>query len=753
MSLLLCLLLAAGPQQAPEPPEPVVQGLVRDAAGDPLAGARVTLHGGASAASVLTDDAGRFRLPWPSATPARLTVEAAGHARLLRTVRVDDAPLELRLWPGGFAEEVTVTASLRREPVADTASAVTVLTSGELEATAAGAVDDAVRQAPGFTLFRRSGSRTANPTTQGATLRGLGGSGASRAAVLDDGLPLNDPFGGWVQWTRVPLQALDRIEVLRGGASSLYGTGALAGVIQLVRRADTERRLDVTASRGGLDTSQLTAFAGGSWNDWSARLSADAFDTGGYVAVREQDRGPVDTPFASQHVTADLTLERRAGASGRAFARGAFFDEDRRNGTLLQTNDTRLWQGALGLDQALFGGSLVARAHAGHQVYHQTFSAIDEARAREQLIRTQRVPSEAGGVAVTWTRVGGAHVVLAGADARAVSGTSEEEAVTPAGRTPSAAGGRQRSLAVFAEDVWSPAARWRISLGARWDGWRNDRARQATVMGTRALPSRGESALSPRLTVRHQAAPWVALTGSGYGAFRAPTLNELHRSFRVGNVVTLADPTLRAERLKGADLGALAAGRAVSVRATLFWMEVTDTIANVTLTATPTLVTRQRRNLGRIRSRGAELEVEARPGGRWVLSGTAAVTGATVRAFAADPALEGLRLPQVPRQSGSLQARYEGRRLRFSAQARWSGRQFEDDLNRLPLASFATVDVLASWAPRPQWEAFVAVENALDAEQEIGRTPVVTLAAPRAVRAGVRLRLRANAAGTSVALQ
>jgi outer membrane receptor protein involved in Fe transport len=658
--------------------------------------------------------------------------------------------------PLPFSEEITVTASLRLEPAGDTSSAVSVLTSGELRAAAAVPVDDALRQVPGFSLFRRSGSRTANPTTQGATLRGLGGSGASRAAVLDDGLPLNDPFGGWVQWGRVPLPALDRVEVLRGGASSLYGTGALAGVVQLVRRSSPEPRLDVEASLGGLDTSQVAAFGSAAGGGWRTRLSADAFRTGGYVAVREEDRGPVDTEFASEHLSADLTVERGVGeppnpaaggdTSGRAFARFAYFDEDRLNGTPLQTNDTRLWQGSAGLDHEAFGGALVARAYAGHQLYRQDFSSVNAARTQEQLTRTQNVPTDSGGLGLRWTRAAGGHLLLLGAEGRQVRGQSEEEAVTPGGRTPSATGGRQRSGAVFVEDAWAPGRRWRLSVGARWDHWRNDDARQVTVQGTRALPARSESALSPRLSLRHQATPSLALTASAYGAFRAPTLNELYRPFRVGNVLTLAEPALAAERLRGVEAGAVAArGRALSARAAVFWMDVSDTIANVTLSSTPTLVTRQRRNVGRIRSRGAELELEARPGGAWVLAGSAVFTDATVREFPSDPSLEGHLLPQVPRWWGALQARYDGRRLRLAAQARWSGPQFEDDLNQLALAGFRTLDLRAAWAPSERWEAFVAVENSFDTEQEIGRTPVVTLAPPRTVRAGMRLRVGAAA--------
>ena len=93
------------------------------------------------------------------------------------------------------------------------------------------ALDDVLRQIPGFTLFRRSGSRTANPTAQGPSLRGIGGSGASRALVLADGVPLNDPFGGWVAWGRVPRLALaqaDADQLRRALGKDRYREGVLA---------------------------------------------------------------------------------------------------------------------------------------------------------------------------------------------------------------------------------------------------------------------------------------------------------------------------------------------------------------------------------------------------------------------------------------------------------------------------------------------------------------------------------------------
>ena len=212
----------------------------------------------------------------------------------------------------------------------------------------------------GFSLFRRTGSRTANPTSQGVSLRGLGASGASRALVLADGLPLNDPFGGWVYWARAPRLDVERLEVLRGGAADLYGSGALGGVIQVfsrdARRAAASRRSCRAAAHQTFEGALSAHAARGAW---AGRLAGEAYQTDGYIPVEEASRGAVDTEAASKHMALDARVERSAFGDGRVFLRGQYYDEDRKNGTPLQTNDTRIGLGALGVDF----GSAAARAH------------------------------------------------------------------------------------------------------------------------------------------------------------------------------------------------------------------------------------------------------------------------------------------------------------------------------------------------------------------------------------------------------
>src|SRR5947209_12908813 len=177
------------------------------------------------------------------------------------------------------SDSITVTATRTETRLADTPSSVVILNRDAINNSAATTIDDTLRQVPGFTLFRRSGSRSANPTSQGVSLRGIGASGASRAVVLDDGVPLNDPFGGWVYWGRVPRAALDRVEVLRGGASDLYGSAAMGGVVQFIRRADDGVALDVS---GGTErTGSGSLFAAHRFGDWRGSVAADVLRTGG----------------------------------------------------------------------------------------------------------------------------------------------------------------------------------------------------------------------------------------------------------------------------------------------------------------------------------------------------------------------------------------------------------------------------------------------------------------------------------------
>lgn len=738
-----------------------VRGVVVDENGSPVEGAWVgMLAPSVDVSLVKTDAEGYFDFGDRQANWFSLTVQAEGFGKFVRHWEKDEwkgEALRVVLAPPKLSEQVTVTASRTETRLGDTAASVVVLSSDELESTAALTPDDALRQVPGFQLFRRTGSRAANPTAQGVSLRGVGASGASRAVVLYDGVPLNDPFGGWVYWTRVPRESVGRVEVVRGGASSLYGSAALGGVVQFVPRArPAARELRLELSYGSQNTPDVSLYAAERRGRWLFTAAAQDFKTDGYVLVDAAQRGPVDTRAASRGATGELYVERQFKRGSSLSARASSYGESRQNGTPLQFNRTHIRQLAAGgsWHPGDVPGLFTFRAYASTQVLDQSFTAVSADRRSETLTRLQRVPAQGSGLSIQWSGVvgdsaGRSNSLVAGFETSEARGASDE-IVYAGGRASSlvGAGGRARTFSLFARDLIVVTQRFVLAPAARIDHWRNFRAQQAarTLTGppsVRSFADRDETAFSPQLSALFKVNGRVSLNATFARAFRAPTLNELYRSFRVGNVLTLAEENLRAERLTSGEAGLIyEPSRGVSLRADAFWTDVTRAVANVTLSATPALITRQRRNLGRTRTRGFEAEGEVRPAARWTLSAGYLFADARVASFPADTSLEGLRVPQVARQQLTFQARYTNpSRLSFGLQARASSSQFDDDQNLLRLRGYFTLDALVSRRLARGLEAFAAAENLTGRRYEVGRTPVPTLGPPLFVRVGLRLRL------------
>jgi outer membrane receptor protein involved in Fe transport len=252
-------------------------------------------------------------------------------------------------------------------------------------------------------------------------------------------------------------------------------------------------------------------------------------------------------------------------------------------------------------------------------------------------------------------------------------------------------------------------------------------------------------AFSPRLSVLRTINQHVSVNASIYRAFRAPTLNELYRTFRVGNVITLNNAALNAERLTGAEAGVnfTGWGGRLNTRGTFFWSDIVDPVANVTLSTTPTLITRQKDNLGRTRSRGVELDGTLRVTSDVQLSVGYAYTAATVVSYPGNPGgvdLVGLDVAQVPRNVFTWEARcWNPSRLFFSVIGRFVGQQFDDDQNQFPLDRFYTMDLQVGRAITRNMELFGAIENITNQRYQVAKTPVVNLGPPILFRAGVRL--------------
>jgi outer membrane receptor protein involved in Fe transport len=743
-----------------------ISGVVTDQTGAAIVGAEVVFNNSANSSATMitktlsTDDRGGFVFSGLSADSGVVKVSAAGFQAQSVDWHTGADPLQIVLLPASAAEQVTVTANRTGVRAVENATSVTILSAQDLETTAAFRTDDILRQVPGFSLFRRTTSRAANPTTQGVSLRGLGASGASRALVLSDGFPLNDPFGGWVYWDRVPRVSIGSIEVASGGASHLYGSDALGGVINIVRAPVDRNAISIEAAYGNENSPDLSLAASRSMGPWAVGLTTELFRTDGYIAVPSDLRGTVDTPVNSQDASGDLTVRRKFGDTGSIFVRGSLFGESRHNGTPLQINSTTIRELDLGGDwDGHELGAFALHAYASRQSLDQSFSSIAADRNSESLTRTQSVPAQQVGFSVQWQHsIGTRQHLVAGVEKSNVHGQTDEQGFFGGNPTStSAGGGREVNWGAYFEDLIRVTPGWLLTASGRVDHWQNFDAfappNPAVPVGSASLPDRSETFFSPRLALVHKLTSNVSLTASGYRAFRAPTLNELYRGFRAGNVFTEANSNLRAERLTGAEGGAIVTGwnERIMLRGNFFWNQITRPVANVTLTTTPSLITRQRQNLGSTRSQGVEFEASGRLTNSVTLSGGYEYTDATVTSFTVDPALAGLNpslvgldIPQVPRHQFTFQASYSRPFILLGVQGRFGGNQFDDDQNTLLLRRYFTLDASASHTLRHGVELFVAVENLTDRRYDVGRTPVLTVGPPILARAGVRLQFGAR---------
>jgi outer membrane receptor protein involved in Fe transport len=709
--LVLALALALG-----DPSAATLTGSVVAADGTAIAGASVIVRQDTAPRSTVTDAAGAFSID-DVMLPAVVEVRAPGFAAASRLVEA--SPAAFRLSPAAVVESIIVEAE-RASAWRDPATGTTVLAREDLDRVPALTLDEGVRVISGFSLFRRSSSRQANPTTHGVTMRGLAASGASRGLVLMDGVPLNDGFGGWVTWTRVPPPAVGRVEIDRGPAGDAFGSDALGGVIRIQPPSMREPAWEIRGESGSHGLGTLDALAGDRTARGALFGATRWLETDGTIPVEPDARGDVDRPtdvsLANAYGRAEL------GWAGRRLSVAAWGGrDDRGNGTVAQRNRMSGATTAVSFDAAAARTTFAARLAVSPNDYYQTFSAVLGGRDREILVLTQNVDTlTTRGIVEVGHSLPDGHVLVRGTVSRA---SADFEEIRSSGTTFETLSDRSESIAVQAGLVPSAG----VTLGA---GLRHER---------RAAPTSADG--REGATIGRVRAAWRPETGnlevraSAATSHRWPTLNELVRGFRVGDVVTLANLDLLPERAASIDGALTMDGPRWQASVGGFWTRVDDAIANVTLSEEADGILRQRQNAGRTRARGVEIDAELRPGGGSRIRTSATFVDARF-VDAIDDGIDGNRLPQVPRAAFTLAVEAPlPERMAVSAVLRALSPQFDDDRNRYELASATQLDVrLTGRAGRVGWH--IVVENVFDAAIEVGRTPLVTLAPPRSVRVG-----------------
>jgi iron complex outermembrane receptor protein len=643
-------------------------------------------------------------------------------------------------------EEVVVTATRVPQPSSDVTAAQTTLTRDYILATpfrGGDQLDDLLRYVPGVQPSNLA-SRYNHPTAQFLSLQGLG---TRRALVLLDGVPLNDGFGGWINWGKIP-DAVERIEVVPGGGSSLYGTWAMGGVVQiLTQQPDTGARFRMESGAGNLSTYRQSLTTGYGTDRVGLILGYRWYHTNGFITVPPYQRGPVDRGDDSRHENFNGTVAVDLSPDTKLTISGGLFREDRSFGTPLSLSNRTIGSVAAGLDgETRQGWHWETKLFAQWETFRNLTSRITPTAAiRTSEVRDtiQVIPhDDFGGLGQLMLPVDARNRLVIGTDARAIIGQSEE-AIFPTGAGPvghTLARGKQVGGGLFGEWIARPTDRFTMVPSFRWDWWRNFDGHVVAQTGAETTPrDRTATVVNPKLAFQYQLSPTLRSAVSVYQAFRAPTLNELYRGFTFSGFRFLANENLSPERLTGGDakIEADLAKRRLRLRVSGHYDEVKDQI--VFISEGPSAARRE--NVGRARSTGGGAELKLLATAHLSFQAGYAYTDAVIKSFPADKTREGRQIPMVSRHQvvAGFTVAYP-QWVEVTLLARYLSRQFADDLNTQPIADFVVLDASVKKKLGAGMRLFLDLENLTDRQYIATQTGAIkTLGAPFLVLGGVTI--------------
>ena len=752
-----------------------LSGVVKDTSGAVVPGASIVARTSEGERAAVSGTDGQFTVEAPGSGTVTLVVRAPGFAEKQQTVEPNANAITVTLEPSSLREDITVTAARTEQRLADVSASVNVLRSADIKQSPAVAVDDVLRQLPTFSLFTRSSSISSNPTSQGVSLRGIGPSGVSRTLVLLDGVPFNEPFGGWVYWTRVPLESTDRIEVVDGPSASVYGNYALGGAINISTAKPSPQMLDVRGQYGNLNSPKFDFFGGDVWGKVGVLVDGSFFRTDGFPIVILNERGPVDDKSNDAFKNVNAKVNFTATPNFNGFVRAGRFHEDRDNGKHSTFDGTEegnntTWSYVSGGVRVVLPdqSGLQATVFGNFERYFSNFLAVPTStppRSIGRISLNQTVPTNDTGGMVQWSKSFSKHLLQLGTDWHWVKGDSNEDGFNATNGLPPpilhrVSGGTQRNVGGYVQDMFAPVNNLEITLSARLDSWSNYNARNLetnqpsgtpTVNNNPDLPGQDDTVVTPRVAAIYHASDKVSVWGDVGSGFRAPTLNELYRRFSKGTVLTLPNFALGPERLVGGELGVnLEPIRNTTVRLTWFNNRVHNPVSNITILTQGANVTVQRQNLGETEIQGFQADAEYRLG-KWRFTGGYLFDNATIIENDNNPLLVGKFLQEVPKNRGTYRISFVDPKLAIvTFGMQFVGLQFDtgDDTNTraVPgysypgLPSYTVSELTITRGLGRNVDVFFGAQNLFN-EQYIVATLPTTIGSPRLVNGGIRVRL------------
>lgn len=630
----------------------------------------------------------------------------------------------------------------------------------ELAANAPRTLDELIARDPSFSLYRRQSSLFGNPTSAGVSLRNTGATAASRTLVLLDGIPQNDPFGGWVYWARYEPSALESVRIVPAARAVVWGNQSPAGVVQLASRSPFEERGVLRLGGGGQGTygGSVSKAVANEEGSLAVSLAAFAMHSDGFFGLAGSQRGPIDRRLDIDYHGAEIKLAWQPAPGLTVEPSFAYYSEERGNGTPLARNETEALD--IGLRVSSDAGPVSWQAIGYHQrrEFSQVFSSVNDARDAETMALDQfDVPGRGTGGSFTLSWDPGARWTLrSGTDVRFLTGKTNENVGTFRTRQ---AGGKQKMAGIFvATGFESEDRRTRFDASARGDAWWLDdgrRIERSISSGASLREDRQEDrdGIEPSLALAlsHDVTHSLVANFSAGSGFRLPSLNELHRPFRVRNDIVEANPGLDPERFYSIEGGLQwQATETLRFGGSVFHHWIRDAIANVPVTDPERIAElfgtipeggsgSQRQNVDEARVLGVQGEIEWQPHESVSLRTTGIWTETRFARSSTQPLLEGKPFPQAPdfRVISSLDWEPSDG-LILSAGFEYGASQFDDALAARRIPSYTSARIGASWKVGST-TYHARIDNLFDKEIVTGLSSndLRTVAAPRSFWLGV----------------
>jgi iron complex outermembrane receptor protein len=744
-------------------------------------GARVAIA--APERVAITDQRGIYVLRNLPAGTYRVITTAIGRKPDTSSVAVAagrPTTLEISLKEGSLLlSSMIVSATRTPMEASKVASTVNVLSPEQIQQSPAREAQDMLREIPAVELPRTSS--LVGGTAQIVSIRGVD---EGRTGVLFDGIPVNDAWGEWIDWGRVPKSMLDRVEVVEGGTSSLYGNGAMGGLISFFSRPMAPGSMDLQVDGGSRDARHAYVAAGVPLiGALTANINGDYQEKGGYRIIRDssvidpsstikyQPAGPADVVSNVIQRNSYVRLNYDPSANWSAFLTGHLFSDNRGLGTPLTFANRDQRNVDLGFNHnALLGGSLGIRAWDGRQIENQRSAAMRTvagvARAAEDSSLTAEIPSHDWGASVQWTRNNTWHLqsFSVGADFRHYQGDFNEVDFSTSGCPTNplcgsvtqhvSSGGDQSLSGAFVQAIMAPVTNLSVEASARVDQWNNNNGHSfltntAGVRTDATYPDKTAGAFSPRLGARYQLHSTFALHGAVYKAFRAPNLAELYRKQVSSSSITIPNPSLSAETALGREVGFdWQPLEWIQAKGTWYVAEYNDfnVPTNLTATSVPprptecgTIATcRTRLNVNKSRSQGGEAYIALHPIQPLFVSASVNYDDARQQSGLPAGTTDDHKphINRVPSPKQTIRATWSSQML-GSVTAMWRHEGRTTTLQGVGLAPFSVVDASVQRELTTGLRGFVSVENIGDVKYQVNLSGAGTTASPFIVSQGL----------------